>query len=119
MADYAFPELHPDTALRRNSRNLLIYTRTSTDSSGRRKSVAVPLLPSSSSNSPRENGTPLVALERKVHKAVNRVAIVVTGIFLTWNIRIFSNTNIVHMIAIQNIYSHINFALCTVWVQKI
>ena len=42
-----------------------------------------------------------------MHKAVNRVAIVVTGIFLTWNIRIFSNTNIVHMIAIQNIYIHI------------
>ena len=81
IADYAFPELHPDTALRKSSRNLLIYTRTrclelvhpfnigqeviqkkfaprclstlmrscqssSTDSSGRRKSVAVPLLPS-------------------------------------------------------------------------
>ena len=28
IADYAFPELHPDTALRRSSRNLLIYTRT-------------------------------------------------------------------------------------------
>ena len=28
MADYAFPELHPDTALRKSSRNLLIYTRT-------------------------------------------------------------------------------------------
>jgi len=66
IADYAFPELHPDTALRKSSRNLLIYTRTSTDSSGRRKSVAVPLLPSSSSNATqRENGTPLVALERK------------------------------------------------------
>ena len=28
IADYAFPELHPDTALRKSSRNLLIYTRT-------------------------------------------------------------------------------------------
>ena len=28
IADYAFPELHPDTALKRSSRNLLIYTRT-------------------------------------------------------------------------------------------
>jgi len=67
IADYAFPELHPDTALKRSSRNLLIYTRTSTDSSGRRQSVAVPLLPSSSSKNAtqRENGTALVALERK------------------------------------------------------
>ena len=28
MADYAFPELHPDTALKKSNRNLLIYTRT-------------------------------------------------------------------------------------------
>ena len=31
MADYAFPELHPEAALQEPSKNLLIYTQTGVD----------------------------------------------------------------------------------------
>ena len=45
--DYAFPELHPAAELNIPTKNLLIFTQSSVDTSGRRHSVSIPLLPSS------------------------------------------------------------------------
>ena len=60
MANYAFPELHPEAQLQEPSKNLLIYTQTGVDSSGRRHSVSIPLLPPSS-----KTDTPKVTIQRK------------------------------------------------------
>lgn len=62
MANYAFPELHPEAQLHEPSKNLLIYTRTGVDSCGRRHSVSIPLLPRSSHS---KSDTPLVTIQRK------------------------------------------------------
>ena len=68
MANYAFPELHPELVqLEEPSKNLLIYTQTGVDSAGRRHSVSIPLLPLSGARtrpSPSKE-TPLVTIQRK------------------------------------------------------
>ena len=67
MADYAFPELHPEVKLEEPSKNLLIFTQTGVDSAGRRHSVSIPLLPLSGSKarpSPSQE-KPLVTIQRK------------------------------------------------------
>ena len=64
MADYAFPELHPEARLEEPSKNLLIYTQTGVDpNTGRRHSVSIPLLPPSSSRV--DTKAPLVTIQRK------------------------------------------------------
>jgi len=71
MADYAFPELHPEAQLQEPSKNLLIYTRTGVDSTGRRHSVSIPLLPLSSvshlsiGNKSSKTDKPVVTIQRK------------------------------------------------------
>lgn len=67
MANYAFPELHPEVKLEEPSKNLLIFTQTGVDSAGRRHSVSIPLLPLSGSKtrpSPSQE-KPLVTIQRK------------------------------------------------------
>ena len=67
MANYAFPELHPEVQLEEPSKNLLIYTQTGVDSAGRRHSVSIPLLPLSGARSrpSPSKETPLVTIQRK------------------------------------------------------
>ena len=81
MVNYAFPELHPSlvstlyliilyhlilhqTQLQPPSKNLLIYTRSEVDSTGRRHSVSIPLLPSSKA---RPDST-VISIQRKGSK---------------------------------------------------
>ena len=79
MVNYAFPELHPtvslydivylniiliyyfQTQLKPPSKNLLIYNRSGVDSSGRRHSVSIPLLPSSTA----KPNTTVISIQRK------------------------------------------------------
>ena len=64
MADYAFPELHPEAQLQEPSKNFLIYTQTGVDpTTGRRHSVSIPLLPPSSCRA--DTRAPLVTIQRK------------------------------------------------------
>eukprot|EP00092_Neocalanus_flemingeri_P093547 GFUD01118900.1.p1 GENE.GFUD01118900.1~~GFUD01118900.1.p1 ORF type:complete len:155 (+),score=49.14 GFUD01118900.1:109-573(+) len=60
MVNYAFPELHPESK-HPPSKNLLIYTQSSVDSSGRRHSVSIPLLPSSTA----KPDTTVLSIQRK------------------------------------------------------
>ena len=86
MVNYAFPELHPtvslydivylniiliyyvQTQLKPPSKNLLIYTRSGVDSSGRRHSVSIPLLPSSKA----KPDTTIISIQRKESKKGER-----------------------------------------------
>eukprot|EP00090_Calanus_glacialis_P022336 TRINITY_DN34481_c0_g1_i3.p1 TRINITY_DN34481_c0_g1~~TRINITY_DN34481_c0_g1_i3.p1 ORF type:complete len:235 (+),score=75.91 TRINITY_DN34481_c0_g1_i3:22-705(+) len=61
VVDYAFPELHPEAELKIPSKNLLIYTQSGVDSSGRRHSVSIPLLPFSNAKS----DTTILSIQRK------------------------------------------------------
>ena len=59
--DYAFPELHPGAELKIPSKNLLIFTQSSVDTSGRRHSVSIPLLPSSTT----KPDTTMLSIQRR------------------------------------------------------
>ena len=104
MVNYAFPELHPSvsymitlfsnifqipqTQLQPPSKNLLIYTRSGVDSSGRRHSVSIPLLPSSTARP----DTTVISIQRKESKKGDRGRVKTMGRIQETERRISTNT---------------------------